>query len=290
MSADARLWVLAAFSAIALIAGCASSGPSPTTPAPAPPSAHATVTHGHVVVVMMENRSYADIIGNPQAPYLNELAREGASLTRMYAIRHPSEPNYLALFSGSTQGLTSDGCPHTFAADNLGHQLLQAGLSFAGYSEGLPRTGDETCTAGLYARKHVPWTNFSDLPASVNQPLTNFPSDYSALPTVSFVIPNLNHDMHNGTTAQGDAWLRLHLSSYVTWAASHGSLLIVVWDEDDRSADNQIPTIIVGAGVSPAQVTSRTTTYSLLRLVEARYGLALLGGAATAPLLPAVPR
>jgi acid phosphatase len=95
--------------------------------------------------------------------------------------------------------------------------------------------------------------------------------------------------MHDGTIAQGDSWLRAHLSGYASWAASHRSLLIVTWDEDDRSAANQIPTFVVGAGVRASQVGRHLTLYSLLRLIESRYGLPLLGRAATAPVLDVGP-
>lgn len=92
----------------------------------------------HTVVVVMENHSYADIIDNPAAPFINELASRGALFSRSYAITHPSEPNYLALFSGGTQGVTDDGCPYRFTAPNLAADLIKAGKSFAGYAEDLP--------------------------------------------------------------------------------------------------------------------------------------------------------
>ncbi|MCW2496271.1 alkaline phosphatase family protein [Jatrophihabitans sp.] len=268
----------------------AATSPAVTTPpatATATPSTAPAARSGHVVVVLMENRSYRDIIGDRSAPYLNELARQGLNLTSMFAIRHPSQPNYVALFSGSTRGLTSDVCPQTFGATNLARQLLDAHLSFAGYAEGLPNTANLTCATGRYARKHAPWTNFADLPAQVGQPLTAFPTDYTTLPSVSFVIPNLDHDMHDGTVAQGDTWLRAHLSGYVRWATTHHSQLVVTWDEDDHSESNQIPTFIVGAGIAPTTVTSRLTLYSLLRYLEHRFDLAYLGGAATAATIPA---
>ena len=83
----------------------------------------------------------------------------------------PSQPNYLALFSGSTQGVTSNACPQQFPkADNLGHQLRTAGLSFAGYAESLSKVGFTGCASGGYQRKHNPWVNFTNLPASVNRP------------------------------------------------------------------------------------------------------------------------
>ena len=119
------------------------------------------------------------------------------------ASAHPSQPNYLALFSGSTQGVTSDACPYTFSASNLASELIAAKLSFKSYAESLPATGSKVCISGSYARKHAPWTNFTNV-ASADQ-LANFPTSYTSLPTVSFVIPNLLDDMHDGTIAQGDA-------------------------------------------------------------------------------------
>src|SRR6195256_1152166 len=113
----------------------------------------------HVVIVIEENHGYSQIIGSSQAPYINTLATQGALFTKSYALTHPSQPNYLALFSGSTQGITDDSCPHTFSVASLESQLLSAGKSFAGYSEALPQSGSETCSSGEYARKHVPWTD-----------------------------------------------------------------------------------------------------------------------------------
>lgn len=235
----------------------------------------------HVVIVVEENHSAKRILGNPQAPFLDSLARTGASLTRMYAIRHPSEPNYVALFSGSTHGLTDDSCPHRYSGSNLGSELRAAHLSFAGYAEGLPRTGYVGCSLGKYARRHVPWTDFATLPGSVNKPLTALPT-WSSLPSVSFVIPNLDHDMHDGTIRAADTWLRTHLGSYLAWARTHNSLLVVTWDEDDHSEGNRIPTLLAGAHVRRGAVGRHTSLYGLLRTVEDWYRLPHLGRAASA--------
>jgi len=231
---------------------------------------------------MEENHSYSDIIGNLQAPYINTLASEGALFTSSYAAAHPSEPNYLAIFSGSTQGVTSDACPLSFKTSNLGNELIVAGKAFTGYAEGLPSPGSKVCSSGEYARKHVPWTDFSDLPSSVDQPFTAFPSNYANLPTVSFVIPDLLDDMHNGTIQQGDTWLQNNLSAYVNWTKTNNSLLIITWDEDDGSEGNQIPTIFVGPMVKPGQYSEKITHYSVLRTLEAMYKLPYLGNAASA--------
>ena len=266
-------------------AGSSTSAPPPTG-TPTQPSGSASAANrlpqpAHVVVVVLENHSFSEVIGRSQAPFIAGLARTGALFTRFYAITHPSEPNYQALFSGSTQGLTSDACPVNYTAPNLGSSLLAAGRTFVGYAESLPRSGFTGCTSGAYARRHCPWINFR-LPARVSQPMTAFPRNPAALPTVSFVIPNLQHDMHDGTLAQADSWLRAHLGAYARWATAHNSLLIVTADEDDRSAGNQIPTIISGAHVRAGHYARHYTLYSLLRTLEDMYRLPHLGNARTA--------
>ena len=235
----------------------------------------------HIIVVMEENHSYDDIIGSASAPYINGLAQAGALFTDSHAVTHPSQPNYLELFSGSKQGVTNDNCPHSFAVDNEASQLIAAGKSFVGYSEGLPAEGSLVCTSGRYARKHAPWTNFTNLAPTTNEPYTAFPKTLKKLPTVSWVIPNLDDDMHDGTIAEGDTWLKNNLAKYATWAMTHNSLLIVTWDEDDGSQDNQIPTIFIGPMVKQGQYSEHITHDNILATIEAMYGLAPLGNAAS---------
>jgi acid phosphatase len=242
----------------------------------------------HVVVVVLENTSYDQLVGRPEAPFLDSLERRGAVFTQSFAITHPSQPNYLALFSGSTQGVIDDSCPHTFGTSNLGRELLDAGRSFVGYSEDLPSVGYPGCSAGKYARKHNPWADFSDLPARVNQPMTAFPTDLAKLPTVSFVIPNLDHDLHDGTLNQADRWLQANLGGYAAWAPAHNSLLVITNDEDDFTAVNRIATIMVGAHVRPGDYAGRIDHYSVLRTIEAAYGLAPLGASAQARPITAI--
>jgi hypothetical protein len=246
------------------------------------PRAAAVPRPSHVVVVIMENHAYGDLIGSPQAPYLNALASTGALFTASYGVGHPSEPNYLALFSGSTHGVTSDQCPTSLHAPNLAAGLISAGLSFAGYSEGLPATGSQVCQHGGYARKHAPWTDFSGLPRAVNQPFSAFAAGgFARLPTVSFVIPDLCHDMHDCSVGTGDAWLRAHLSAYAAWAQTHDSLLIVTFDEDDGSNANHITTIFTGQQVRPGRYRMSIDHYNVLRTLEQAYGLPFLGQART---------
>jgi len=260
----------------------------------AAPAQPATARHvlsrfypAHVVVVIEENKSYSTIIGNSDAPYLNELARKGMLLTDAHAVTHPSQPNYVALFSGSLHGLTDDSCPHDLSGPSLASELLAKNLSFTIYSENLPSIGFTGCSAsdGLYRRKHNPVVDFQadNVPASVNRPFSDFPEDYSRLPRVAFVVPNMMNDMHDGSIAQGDRWLEAHLSRYVRWARTHNSLLIVTWDESDASSfSNQIPLILVGAGIKIGRNDQYLDHYGLLRSIENLYGLKPLGQSAIA--------
>jgi hypothetical protein len=240
----------------------------------------------HIVMVIEENHSYSQIIDSPDAPYINRLAAQGAVFTQSFGVTYPSQPKYLALFSGSTQGITDHSCPHIFTTPNLGHALLAAGLTFAGYSEGLPSVGALTCDEGLYVRKHNPWVNWQDsaahgLPATANVPMTSFPTDYTKLPTVSVIAPNQVNDMHSGIDPDriqtGDQWLQEHLEAYVQWAKQHNSLLIVTWDEDNKKENNRIVTLFVGPMVQAGRYDQRITHYNVLRTIEDLYGLSHSG-------------
>jgi acid phosphatase len=236
----------------------------------------------HVVIVVEENRG--NILGNTAAPFMNALATHGANMTQSFAETHPSEPNYLALFAGSTLGVTKDSCPVNGGnTPNLGSELLSAGYTFAGYAEDLPAAGSPACSAGKYARKHVPWANFTNVPPANSLPFSAFPmGNYANLPTVSFVIPNNDDNMHDGSIAQADAWLSRNLSGYANWAVANNSLLIVTWDEDDDSSRNQIATMIYGAHVQPGSYAEQINHYSVLSTLEQMYGLPKTGNAANA--------
>ena len=253
-------------------------------------AAAALPTLAHVVIVVEENRSQANIIGNQSAPFINALAANGAMMAQSFAETHPSEPNYLALFAGDTFGVTKDVCPVNGGAQpNLGSELLAAGYTFVGYAEGLPSVGSAVCSAGKYARKHVPWANFTNIPATNSVPFSAFPmGSYASLPTVSFVIPNNDDNMHDGSIAAGDAWLNRQLSGYANWARANNSLLIVTWDEDDGGSRNQIPTVFYGAHVQRGSYNEQITHYNVLSTLEQMYGLPKTGNAAAAPAITAI--
>lgn len=230
----------------------------------------------HVMVVIEENRGYSQIMNMRNSnSYIHALARRGALFTQSYGITHPSQPNYLALFSGSTQGITNNSCPHMFNGDNLATSLLAAGMSFASYSESLPAAGDLSCYSGAYQRKHNPVANWQSTPlaAGLNLRFSDLPADFAALPTVSFVIPDQTHDMHDGSFEAADDWLKAHIAPYVHWATTHNSLLILTWDEDDGREGNRIVTILVGPMVNKGSSNQRIDHYSVLRTLLDFYGL-----------------
>jgi len=235
----------------------------------------------HVVIVIEENRSVSQILGYPGAPFLNHLAAHGATFTDFYALTHPSQPNYIHLFSGESLGVIDNEVPAgtPFNAPNLASALFAAGRTFANYSEDLPFAGFDGATFGAYASKHNPavhWQSPSpgvfQLPLDVNKPFSDFPTDYSTLPTVSIVIPNLNNDMHDGTVEQGDAWLAQHIGPYAQWAMSNNSLLIITWDEDEFEQRNRIPTILYGPMIRVGEYQSTYTLHNLLRTLCDLYG------------------
>jgi phosphatidylinositol-3-phosphatase len=242
----------------------------------------------HVVVVIEENHSLSQVA---ESPYLTSLASGGMLFTQSYAVAHPSQPNYIALFSGSTHGIRNDW-RHDVSGPNLDLSLEAAGLTFAGYSEDLPITGFRGNGSGGYVRKHAPWASFTDVPDAVNRAFTDFPKgDFSALPTVSFVIPSLRDDMHDGSVAQGDQWLQENMDGYARWAASHNSLLIVTFDEGPGSQAPEktpIATILAGAHVKAGVSNQAITHYSILRLIEDIYGLPYIGEERFAPQITGI--
>jgi len=278
------IFIAACLVALAASPGSISSGLSAQVPTPS-----------HVVIVVEENRDFAQIVGSQAARFINSLAADGkaALFTQSYALTHPSQPNYLMLFSGSSQGVKDDRLPQglPFSTANLGASLLESGKTFAGYSEDLPYTGFDGATHGAYARKHNPWVNWQDsmirgIPASANLPLTVFPTRYDSLPTVSFVIPSQENDMHNGrdpgSIARADKWLQDRLDGYIQWAKTHNSLFILTFDEGRDNGTNNILTLFVGGMIKGGRYDTTINHYSVLRTVEDMFGLPHAGESATA--------
>ena len=157
-------------------------------------------------------------------------------------------------------------------------ELIASGLSVVGYSESMPSAGYLGCGSGGYARKHNPLADFAATSGSAhNKPFSAFPGPFTSLPRVSLVVPNLLNDMHDGSVARGDAWLKTHIGPYATWALTHNSLLIVTWDENNGAAGNQILTLFEGQHVRAGRYATNVNHYSVLHTVEAAFGLPPLG-------------
>ncbi|HWE02045.1 MAG TPA: Ig-like domain repeat protein [Tepidisphaeraceae bacterium] len=293
-----------------------------------PATQAALVQPAHIVVVVEEDRA-ANAIGNvaqapySDMPYFNQLASTGLVYNNSHGLNttgQDGQMNYLALYSGSTQGVTDDMNNGIFDTPTLASSLSGANLSFGGYAESLPYAGDmndnyaanpaNPADDDLYTRAYNPMAQFDDAGAGVtnaqvNQPFSSFPttaSGFAALPTVSFVIPNTLHNTHGSNDTDpyatdpsaydllrqnADTWLQQNLDAYVQWAKQNNSLLIVTDDEGDRANNFNagFATIVNGSSnlFVPGVDTTNVTPYSILGAIEDMYGLPKLGNTATAP-------
>jgi hypothetical protein len=246
----------------------------------------------HVVLVVLENKEYGEVMGNRAAPAFGALARRYALLTDYRAVAHPSLPNYLALVSGSTHGITSDCTTCEVDARNLADTLGRAGKSWKTYAEGLPYPGFAGASAGRYAKKHDPFVYFKDVadnPIRMRHvvPLPAFRSDLRArrLPDFSLVVPDLCHDMHDCPVATGDRWLSSFLKPLLSGPALAGGVVFVVFDEGTSSAGGggRVPALVLGPRVRPrSRVATSLNHYSLLRTIEESWHLPQLEQSATA--------
>ncbi|MFI5261762.1 MAG: alkaline phosphatase family protein [Candidatus Limnocylindrales bacterium] len=280
------------------------SGPaSPAgTSATVGPSPSAAMTH--VWWIAMENHEYGSIVGDPAAAYLNSLAARYGVATDYHATGHPSEPNYIAMVAGATLGVTTDGV-YDLTAPSLFSQLADAGLPWRAYEQGYPGgcfTGDDhhggvdgPGASGTYVRKHDPaisFTSVSRIPAQCAdiQPLGAFEPAVGAF---EFITPNLINDMHDGTVAQGDAFLRAFVPMIVDSAAFRsGGVLFITFDEGTSNAGAQgdsgghVATFIVASGMQPGlRDTAYADHYSLLHTAEQLLGLPCLAGSCSRGLL-----
>jgi acid phosphatase len=280
-----RRATVALVAALAL-AGCtASPAPAPSSTAAAPGAASSPAsTHpasglAHVVVIVLENKPSSRILGSSEAPYLNGLAKRGALATDYSAIRHPSLPNYLAMTSGTTAGVTDDCDPDACgtSARTIAHEVTASGRSWRMYAEAMPAP----CTMhndGRYAVRHNPFLYDSGVTgdeagcAAHDVPYSRLAADLAAgdLPDLAFISPDLCNDMHDCDVATGDAWLSREVPKILDSSAfrSSRSLLVVTFDEG-VDEDNHVVTVFAGPAAKAGARSSRPYThYSLLRTVE----------------------
>jgi phospholipase C len=248
-------------------------------------------------MVVEENHRFDDIIGSPDAPTINRLAREGTLLTSYYAITNPSLPNYLAMLAGTTAGVRDDCTRCSVSVPNLVDQLETAHISWAAYFPGLPGTCSTVAKAGAYAKKHDPFLYFPSIrddPARCAHvvPFDGFAADAAAgrLPQFVFVSPDMRHDMHDGSVRAADGWLdSLYDQLRRSPAWREDTRLVVVFDEG-RRGDNHVAAVVAGPQVPAGSDDGHYTHYSLLRSIEAAFGLPYLDQAARAAPIPVLAR
>ncbi len=294
------LAAIAGAAAVLSLAACGAAGdaePSPATgskPAPAAmghgsrPTASAVSDPGsHVFVIVLENREFGQVIGNPSAPFLNRLARHGALATRYFAISHPSLPNYLALVGGATFHIGSDCTDCSAQGSNLALQLQRAGVSWRAYMEGMPKACYRGAFAGSYAKKHDPFMYF---PSIRNDPATcskivpgselNADLDAGRLAAFSWITPDLCHDGHDCGTGATDRYLAGLVPRLISSLGRHG-FLVVTFDEgiSERGCcagahGGRIATVFTGPDVRRhARLRRRYEHYSLLRTLQKAFSL-----------------
>jgi hypothetical protein len=241
----------------------------------------------HIFVVIMENHGYEQIIGNRDAPFLNHLAARHGLATNYVSVGHPSLPNYLALTGGDTFGVTTD-CTNCFqSAPNLAvDRILPSGRTWRAYMESMPSAG-YVGNAYPYMQKHDPFIYYDNLRTNPAQlanvvPYPHLVDDLASArttPTFGWITPNMRHDMHDGTVAQGDAWLSSQIPVLLAppaWTQQR-SLLVITWDEDDHAPGNRVATLVIAEGVRAGFRSPRAYNhYSLLRTLEVAWGLAPL--------------
>ncbi len=281
----------------------AASGPCGTATTP-----H---TYKHVIWIWMENHSLSDIIGNTsQAPYINSIASGCGLATDYHNATHPSLPNYLAATSGIAQGslpaTTYLDCDVSVICDMTVGSVFGQGETWKAYEESMPSNCDKS-NSGEYAVRHNPPVYYTSLSGcgSKDVPYTQLATDLAgnALPAFSFITPNLIDDMHDGTIAQGNAWLASHLPAilnspeyqagttavFVTWDEGSGGYPIE--DCDDTTVTDtscKVPTIVISP-TTPAGTKSGTffDHYSLLGTTEQLLGLPKLASASSATTMTA---
>jgi hypothetical protein len=248
----------------------------------------------HLVVIVMENAEYGEVIGNSSAPYINALAGRYGVATHSYAITHPSLPNYLALTSGTTAGIESDCTSCAVSARNIVDSLQAAGLSWKAYMEDLPGPCFTGAQSAGYAKKHDPFVYYRDVVADRSRcrRIVGFgalAADLRAgtLPTFAWVSPNLCDDGHDCALHTADRFLARTLPALLRELGPHG-LLILTWDEGTSDAGccggahgGHVVTIVAGPDVRPHVRDPRPVdSYGVLATVERALAMPALGGSA----------
>lgn len=235
----------------------------------------------------LENHEY-DTVTSASMPYLTGLANQYGLASQFYAVSHPSLPNYLAVWSGSTQGITDDA-DHDLGAETLASQLTAAGRTWKAYQQNYPTSGcftgsafsgplDGNGVAGTYVRKHDPPMSFTAVSGTSQcaniAPLASFTTSAS----LTFVTPNLCNDAHDCSLTTADNFLAGFLPKVFTSADWPSTLLIVSFDEGSTSTNGggHVYTLVARQGMPHLVSATFHNHYGMTRTVENVYGLPCL--------------
>lgn len=283
---------LAVAVALVVAAGCGSGAHGSSARGAIVPRGPAA-RRSHVVVVVMENKEESQVIGARDAPFLTRLARRYGLARNSFGVTHPSLPNYIALISGSTQGITSDCTDCRADAPNLADQLERAHLSWRAYLEGLPAPCARPASAGRYAKKHDPFAYDDAIAARRSRcrrrvPLSRLAGDVrrGRLPAFAFIAPDLCDDTHDCSVGTGDRFLARLVPGLLPALGPHG-FLVVTYDEGASDAGccggshgGRIATVVAGRDVRRGAVMARPVDhYGVLASIEDAFGLRHLGAA-----------
>jgi phosphatidylinositol-3-phosphatase len=288
---------------LVLLAGVAGCGrgvaPITTTSTGSPPSTSPTAT-SRVAIVVLENLSYGSVIGNPAAPYLNQLTSQDSLATDYFADTHPSIGNYFMMTTGQIV-TNDDSFGGTVSADNLAREITGVGKSWKVYAQSLPSVGYTGGDQYPYFRHHNPFAYFSDVLNSPSQadnmvPAAQLSADLAsgALPNFLFIVPDAQHDAHdcpagmnictdNDKLSAADAWVQQNVGPLVSSSAFSNGVVVVVFDEsvltDLNNGGGHVAAILAGGAVKTAfQSGSFHQHQNLLRFVCDRLSLGACPG------------
>jgi hypothetical protein len=265
-------------------------------------------TTPHLVVIVMENKEYTDVVGAASAPYINgTLLPASRVFTGYYASDHPSLPNYLTLTSATPAGCLGDACPPMFHhGENLFHQMDVAGIDWKLYAGGMP-SKCYAANTGRYLVRHNPPVYYSDLSqgscTTHDVPTARLAKDVSSgsLPAFTWIAPDIYDSMHSDANAapcqggsavvnevcQGDTWLARTLPSILALNADadpRNDVTVVLTFDEGRTSEGgggHVLTLVTGPNVSPGEDATMFGHVGLLNAFERWFGLR--------PLHPKVP-
>jgi acid phosphatase len=249
---------------------------------------------GTVFTIVMENRSRSEIFGNRKAPFINSLAAKFAVADGYHdAFVHPSEANYLWMSAGQNFGVLDDSDPrhhHLTSTSHIADQIERAGLTWKAYQEGM----GAPCglkSHGRYAAKHDPFVYYDDVNGwdgtsyHPEKRCNAHVVDYSvldqdlashAVPRYAFITPDLDNDMHDGSIAEGDAWLSKEIPKIMASDAyQHGGVIFLLWDEGGGlPASDDPPFIAIAPNAKPGYRSNAVyDTSSYVKTVQTILGL-----------------